>query len=150
MSMPQPLAGITVLDLTQIYNGPYATFLMARAGADIVKIEPPGGEHLRKRETLPDDVVTVPFAMFNANKRSLCLDLKTEAGRAVLRRLAARADVLVENFTPSAMERLGLGADSLMAANPRLIYASSSGYGSSGPYRDYPAMDLAVQAMSGV
>lgn len=148
--MPQPLAGITVLDLTQIYNGPYATFLMARAGADIVKIEPPGGEHLRKRETLPDDVVTVPFAMFNANKRSLCLDLKTDTGRAVLRRLAARADVLVENFTPSAMERLGLGAESLMAANPRLIYASSSGYGSTGPYRDYPAMDLAVQAMSGV
>ncbi|MBN9412255.1 MAG: CoA transferase [Burkholderiales bacterium] len=145
-----PFGGMVVLDLTQIYNGPYATFLMARAGATVIKIEPPGGEHLRKRVSGERQAVTVPFAMLNANKQSVCLDLKTEAGRKVFLSLVEKADVVVENFTPSAMERLGLGADTLRALNPRLVYAGSSGYGSSGPYRDYPAMDLAVQAMAGV
>jgi formyl-CoA transferase len=145
-----PFTGMVVLDLTQIYNGPYATFLMARAGATVIKIEPPGGEHLRKRVEGPSQAVTVPFAMLNANKQSICLDLKNDKAREVFLSLVKKADVVVENFTPSAMDRLGLGAAVLREINPRLIYASSSGYGKTGPYRDFPAMDLAVQAMAGV
>ncbi len=143
-----PLSGITVVDLGQIYNGAYATFLMAMAGADVVKIEPPGGEPLRRRAETGTGAL--PFAMLNSNKRKIVLDLKTESGCELLRRMAAEADVLLENFSPATMGDLGLGAESLMAANPRLIYASGSGYGRSGPYRDNLAMDLSVQAISGV
>ena len=146
--MALPLEGVTVLDLSQIYNGPYATFLMAAAGAEVIKVEPPGGESLRRRGVVGG--AALPFAMLNACKRSLVLNLKTEDGKAILRDLARTADVLVENFAPGVMERLGLGCAALQAANPRLIYAQSSGFGSTGPYRDYPAMDLTVQAMAGV
>ena len=121
----QPLAGITVVDLSQIYNGPYATYQMALAGADVIKVEPPGGEPLRKRSAVGG--AALPFAMLNGCKKSVVLDLKTEQGKAALMALSAKADVLVENFAPGVMDRLGLGADVLMAANPRLIYASSSG-----------------------
>lgn len=145
---PLPLAGVTVVDLSQIYNGPYATFLLAAAGADVIKIEPPGGESLRRRGVVGG--AALPFAMLNGFKQSLVLDLKTEDGKAILRDLAAGVDIVVENFAPGVMDRLGLGCDALQAINPRLIYAQSSGYGSSGPYRDYPAMDLTVQAMAGV
>ena len=141
-----PLDGVRVIDLTQVYNGPYATYLMARNGADVIKIEPPGGEHLRKRA----GGSALPFAMLNGNKRSMELDLKTAAGVAAVRKLVASADVVVENFTPGVMARLGLGWEVLRQANPRLIYACSSGYGLEGPYRDYPAMDLSIQAMSGM
>jgi CoA:oxalate CoA-transferase len=147
-SRPLPLAGVTVVDLSQIYNGPYATFLLAAAGAEVIKIEPPGGESLRRRGVVGG--AALPFAMLNGFKKSLVLDLKTEDGKAILRELAAGADIVVENFAPGVMDRLGLGCDALQAINPRLIYAQSSGYGSSGPYRDYPAMDLTVQAMAGV
>ncbi|MCA0240655.1 MAG: CoA transferase [Proteobacteria bacterium] len=146
--MSHAFTGVTVLDLTQIYNGPYATFLMAQAGAEVIKIEPPGGEHLRKRQGASG--AAMPFAMLNANKRTMTLNLKAPAGRDLLLQLVAQADVLVENFAPGVMERLGLSEAVLRAANPRLVYASSSGYGKSGPYRDYPAMDLTVQAMTGV
>ncbi len=146
--MTLPLAGVSVLDLSQIYNGPYATFLLAMAGAEVIKVEPPGGESLRRRGVVGG--AALPFAMLNGCKQSLMLNLKTEDGKALLRQLALTADVLVENFAPGAMERLGLGCASLQAANPRLIYAQSSGFGSTGPYRDYPAMDLTVQAMAGV
>jgi CoA:oxalate CoA-transferase len=143
-----PLTGITVLDLTQIYNGPYATYLMALAGADVVKVEPPSGEHLRQRSA--SGGAALPFAMLNGNKRAVTINLKSSAGHALLCRMAKRADVLVENFAPGTLERLGLGWAVLQAVNPRLIYACGSGYGNDGPYRDYPAMDLTVQAMSGV
>ena len=146
--MALPLDGVTVLDLSQIYNGPYATFLLATAGADVIKVEPPGGESLRRRGVVGG--AALPFAMLNGCKRSLVLNLKTEDGKTILRDLARTADVLVENFAPGVMERLGLGCAALQAANPRLIYAQSSGFGSTGPYRDYPAMDLTVQAMAGV
>ncbi len=147
--MKQPMDGITVVDLTQIFNGPYATFLMAMAGAEVIKIEPPEGEHLRKRQGSAKGAA-MPFAMLNANKKSVTLNLKTDAGKQALMALAAKADVVVENFAPGVMDRLGLSAKVLQELNPRLIYASSTGYGGSGPYRDYPAMDLAVQAMSGL
>mgnify|MGYP001627373930 CR=1 FL=1 len=146
--MSQPMDGVTVLDLTQIYNGPYATFLLAQAGADVIKIEPPGGEHLRKRQGVSG--AAMPFAMLNANKRAMTLDLKTGRGRELLFELVRKADVVIENFAPGVMERLGVGAEALREANPRLIYASGTGFGLSGPYRDFPAMDLTVQAMAGV
>jgi crotonobetainyl-CoA:carnitine CoA-transferase CaiB-like acyl-CoA transferase len=136
------------VDLGQIYNGPYATFLMARAGAKVIKIEPLGGENMRRRGVVGGAML--PFAMLNANKNFATLNLKTERGKTLLRRMVGRADVLLENFAPGVMDRLGLGPQTLMAEYPRLIYAASSGYGWSGPYRDYPAMDLTVQAMSGV
>lgn len=145
---PGPLSGVTVLDLGQIYNGPYATFLMAMAGADVIKIEPPGGENLRRRTVVGGGAL--PFAMLNSNKRCLVLDLKSESGRELLQELVRKADVLLENFAPGVLTRLGVGYEALSAINPRLIYASGSGYGLSGPYRDYPAMDLTVQAMAGV
>ena len=146
--MALPLDGVTVIDLSQIYNGPYATFLMANAGATVIKIEPHGGESLRRRGVVGG--AALPFAMLNGCKQSLALDLKAEEGKEILRSLVQDADVLVENFAPGVMQRLGLGADALQAINPRLVYAQSSGFGSSGPYRDYPAMDLTVQAMAGV
>ena len=118
------------------------------AGASVVKIEPPGGESLRRRGVVGG--AALPFAMLNGCKESLQLDLKSEAGKDVLRDLVRTADVVVENFAPGVMDRLGLGFDALLAINERLVYAQSSGYGSSGPYRDYPAMDLTVQAMAGV
>src|SRR5215212_4074354 len=145
---PYPLAGITVIDLSQIYNGPYATFLCAQAGADVIKVEPKGGEHLRRRGVVGG--AALPFAMLNANKRSVSLDLKNPQGRDLLIEMVKRADVLVENFAPGVMERLSLGVEAMHKINPRLDYAQSSGYGQEGLYRDYPAMDLTVQAMSGV
>ena len=143
-----PLSGITVIDLSHVYNGPYATFLMAMAGAEVIKVEPQQGEHLRSRGDMGG--AALPFAMLNSNKKSVTLNLKTEKGRELLRELAARADILVENFAPGVTDRLGIGPDDLLKINPRLIYGSSSGYGKSGPYRDYPAMDLVMQAMCGV
>src|SRR5437763_9169299 len=145
---PYPLAGVTVIDLSQIYNGADATFLGAQAGADGIKVEPKGGEHLRRRGVVGG--AALPFAMLNANKRSVSLDLKNPQGRDLLTEMVRRADVLVENFAPGVMERLGLGVEPMHAINPRLVYAQSSGYGQDGLYRDYPAMDLTVQAMSGV
>lgn len=144
----QPLSGITVIDLSHVYNGPYATLLLALAGARVVKVEPRDGEHLRSRGDMGG--AAMAFAMLNSNKQAVTLNLKTEPARALLREMVARADILVENFAPGVMDRLGLGAADLQAINPRLIYGSSSGYGKSGPYRDYPAMDLVMQAMSGV
>lgn len=144
----QPLAGITVIDLSQIYNGPYATFLMAAAGARVIKVEPPGGEPLRKRGVVGG--AALPFAMLNGNKDAIVLDLKTPEGLAALTELVRGADVLVENFAPGTTARLGIDADAMQAVNPRLIYASSTGFGVDGPYRTYPAMDLTVQAMAGI
>ena len=146
--MSLPLDSLVIVDLSQIYNGPYATFLLAMAGATVIKVEPPGGEPLRRRGVVGG--AALPFAMLNGNKQAVVLDLKSEAGKSALRDLAKGADVLVENFAPGTMDRLGVGCASLTALNPRLIYAASSGFGSDGPYRDYPAMDLTIQAMSGV
>lgn len=143
-----PLDGVTVIDLSHVYNGPYATFLMAMAGANVIKVEPFQGEHLRSRGDMGG--AALPFAMLNSNKKPVTLNLKTEKGRELLRELVQRADILVENFAPGVMDRLGLGADALHKINPRLVYGSSSGYGKDGPYRDYPAMDLVMQAMCGV
>ena len=142
----RPLAGVTVLDLGQIYNGPYCGYLLAMAGARVVKVEPPGGEGMRGRGAV---IASYPFMMLNGNKETVTLNLKSAAGRDLLRRLAARADVLLENFSPGTLDRHGVGSAALREINPRLIYAASTGFGRGGPHRDYLAMDITVQAMTG-
>src|SRR5207244_1512615 len=122
---------------------------MAKAGADVIKIEPPHGEPLRRRAP-PGKSTTFPIAMLNSNKRAITLNLKHERGRDLLFRMAEKGDVLLENFAPGIMDRLDVGWSVLHAINPRLIYASGSGYGLSGPDRDNLAMDLTIQAVSGL
>jgi crotonobetainyl-CoA:carnitine CoA-transferase CaiB-like acyl-CoA transferase len=144
-----PLAGVVVLDFGQVYQGPYASMLMAKAGADVIKIEPPQGEPLRRRAP-PGISTTFPIAMLNGNKRAITLNLKDARGVVLLKQIAAKGDVLLENFAPGVMDRLGVGWSVLHEINPRLIYATGSGYGLSGPDRDNLAMDLTIQAFSGM
>src|SRR3954451_6934628 len=142
MTLPnRPLAGVTVLDFGQVYQGPYATLLMAQAGADVIKIEPPQGEPLRRRAS-PGKSTTFPIAMLNSNKRAITLNLKDDRGRELLFCMVKKADVLLENFAPGVMDRLGVGWSVLHDINPRLVYATGSGYGITGPDRDNLAMDL--------
>ncbi len=143
-----PLAGLLVLDFGQVYQGPYAGLLMAKAGATVVKIEPPRGEPLRVREAVGGGA-SLPLAMLNSNKRAITLNLKSPRGVELLKAMTRKADVLLENFAPGVMDRLGVGPAALMAENPRLIYASATGYGLSGPERDNLAMDITIQAASG-
>jgi len=144
-----PLAGVTVIDLTQIYQGPYATFLMAKAGADVIKIEPVLGEPTRIRAKVSGGA-SLPMAMLNVNKKGITLNLKSQRGKEMFKELIGRADILVENFAPGVMDRLGLGWDVLHAINPKLIYGTGTGYGISGPDRDNLAMDVTIQASSGI
>ncbi|HEX3954016.1 MAG TPA: CoA transferase [Stellaceae bacterium] len=144
-----PLAGLVVLDFGQIYQGPYATLLLAKNGADVIKIEPPHGEPLRRRAA-PGKHATLPVAMLNQNKRAVTLNLKHPRGRQMLFDMAKRADVLLENFAPGTMDDLGTGWSVLHEINPRLIYATGTGFGISGPDRDNLAMDLTIQAASGI
>jgi crotonobetainyl-CoA:carnitine CoA-transferase CaiB-like acyl-CoA transferase len=146
---PLPLEGITVLDLGQIYNGPYASFLLATNGARVIKVEPPSGENMRRRGSVGAGAM-LPFAMLNSCKEFVTINLKSDQGKDLLRQLVRKADILIENFAPGVMDRLGVGPERLMAENPRLVYAAGTGYGWTGPYRDKLAMDLTVQAMSGV
>jgi crotonobetainyl-CoA:carnitine CoA-transferase CaiB-like acyl-CoA transferase len=145
------LQGLSVLDLTRMLPGPFCTQLLADMGADVIKVEEPTtGDPTRHSAPLQGDTGAL-FLLVNRNKRSLGLDLKTTDGRALLLRLVERADVLVESFRPGVMDRLGLGYHDVLAArNPRLIYASLSGFGQSGPYRDRPGHDLNYLALAGV
>src|ERR1700709_2449415 len=147
--LPLPLAGVTVIDFGQIFQGSYASLLMAKAGANVIKIEPPHGEPLRQRAP-PGRNSTLRFAMLNANKRGITLNLKSARGRELLLTMVRRADVLLENFAPGAMDALGVGWSVLHEVNPRLIYATGTGYGISGPDKGNLAMDLTVQAASGI
>ena len=145
----QPLSGVVVLDFGQVYNGPYCGFLLAQAGARVIKVESLIGETLRARGQTSGS--SYPFALLNSNKESLTLNIKSPQGQALLKRLAARVDVVFENFAPGTMDKYGIGAEALRAENPRLIYASSTGYGvASGPYREFLGMDITLQAMTGV
>ncbi len=149
---PQPaaLAGIKVVELGQLIAGPFAAKTLADFGAEVVKIEPPGaGDPLRKWRLLKDGT-SVWWQVQSRNKRSLALDLRTPEGQDVVRRLAAEADVLIENFRPGAMEGWNLGPEALMAANPRLIVLRISGYGQTGPYRDRPGFGVVAEAMGGL
>ena len=146
--MEQPLAGVTALDFGQIYNGPYCGFLLAQAGARVIKVESPLGEPLRSRGE--PSTASYPFALLNAGKEGITLNIKSAAGQAALKRLAREVDVVLENFAPGTMDRYGIGASALRQENPRLIYAAGTGYGGTGPHRDYLGMDLTIQAMSGI
>jgi len=143
----RPLDGMLVLDLGQVYNGPYCGLLLGFMGARVLKIESPEGDVVRRRKR---NVEPYPLVALNSNKESVVIDLKQPEGKALFLGLVRKADVVIENFAAGVMDRLGLGWDVLHAENPRLVYGTSTGFGLSGPYRNLPAMDLTVQAMSGI
>jgi len=145
-----PLAGLKVVELGQLIAGPFAARTLADFGADVVKIEPPaGGDPLRQWRLIKDGT-SVWWQAQSRNKRSLALDLRQGEAQDIVRRLAAEADVLIENFRPGAMEGWGLGPDALLAANPALVMLRISGYGQSGPYRDRPGFGMVAEAMGGL
>ncbi len=151
---PAPLAGVRVLDLTNVLAGPFACHQLAHLGAEVIKVEAVGhGDLARNLGSDPDlsaRGMGISFLAQNAGKRSLTLNLKDPRGKEVLQRLVTQADVLVENFRPGVMDRLGLGYAALKADNPRLIYCAISGFGQDGPWADRPAYDQIVQGASGV
>jgi len=148
--MPGPLDGVVVLDLTWILAGPFCTMMLADMGAEVIKIERPGiGDGARGTGPFVDGD-SAYFMSINRNKKAVAIDLQHPKGKDLFLRLVERADVLVENFTPGTMERLGLGYEVLRERNPRLIYCAISGFGHTGPYRDRPALDVIVQGMSGL
>lgn len=148
--LPMPLEGITVLDATQVMAGPYCTLLLADMGADVIKVEKPNGDDSRRIGPPFIGGESAAYLGINRNKRSLVLDLQTDAGVNAFKRLAAQADVVAENFRPGTMARLGLGPDNLRADHPELIYVSISGFGQTGPYASRPGYDLVAQGMSGM
>ena len=148
MTTATPLAGLTVLDFGQVYNGPYCGFLLAQAGARVIKVESPTGESLRGRSGTAKP--GFPFRMFNSAKECITANIKHPDGRQLIKDLVPQVDVVLENFSPGTLADNGLGSDVLCELNPRLIYAAGTGYGGSGPYRDYLGMDITLQAMSGV
>jgi CoA:oxalate CoA-transferase len=144
-----PLSGTRVVDLTRILAGPFCSVLLADMGADVIKIEPPGeGDPIRQQGTIVHGLSWY-FAQFNRNKKSVTLDLYADEGKAILARLLERADVLVENYRPGVLDRMGFGEARLRALNPDLIVCGINGYGSTGPYAERPAFDFIAQAMSG-
>ena len=147
---PGPLAGLLVVDFSRVLAGPFATLMLADLGARVVKVERPGqGDDARGYGPFADGR-SLYFARVNRGKESVALDLKDPADLQVARALAARADVLVENYRPGVMQRLGLGPTALLALNPRLVYCSVSGFGHTGPWSQRPAYDAVVQGMSGI
>src|ERR1700734_2744023 len=145
-----PLSGITVVDLSRILAGPYCTMLMAEMGARVIKVEPPGkGDDAREYGPFKNGVSTY-FASINRGKESSALDLKAKGDQDIFHRLLAKADVIVENFRPGTMEKLGYGWEVLHPRYPRLIYAAASGFGHTGPYSRHPAYDMVVQGLGGV
>lgn len=151
MEMSGPLAGIRVLDLTRVLAGPYCTMFLGDLGAEVVKIEEPRmGDDTRGWGPPFAGGESAYFLAINRNKKSVAIDLKTEEGAEIVRRLAQVSDILVENFRPGTMDRLGLGEKTLRSLNPRLIYASLSAFGPDGPMKDWPGYDLIVQAWGGL
>ncbi len=142
----QALDDTKIISLAQIYNGPYCALMLQFLGGEVIKVEPPGGEQLRSNDA--DEAPA--FIMLNSSKKSVTLNLKSDRGKELFKELVQDADVLVENYRVGTMDRLGLGYETLREINPGLIYAHGSGYGESGPYTDYPAMDFTIQAMSGI
>ncbi len=144
-----PLSRLLVLDLTQFLAGPYAAQIFGDLGARVIKIEPPGGEMTRAIAPHFVKGESAYYLAVNRNKESLAIDLKTERGRAIMLDLVRRADIVLENFRPGVAARLGLGYETLKAANPKIVVCAISGFGQTGPYRDRPAYDIVAQAMSG-
>ncbi len=148
--MQKPLAGVKVLDLTRVLAGPYCTMLLRELGAEVIKVELPGkGDDARGFGPFKEGK-SVYFLSLNRDKQSISLNLKMEKGKEILRRLVTQVDILIENFRPGTMEKLGLGYEELKKLNSRLIYAASSGFGHSGPDSKKPAYDMLVQAMGGM
>jgi crotonobetainyl-CoA:carnitine CoA-transferase CaiB-like acyl-CoA transferase len=143
-----PLAGIRIIDLTSVMMGPYATMLLGDYGADVIKVESPDGDVMRYAAPMRHPMMGAMYLQGNRNKRSIVLDLKKPGGREALLRLASTADVFVHNVRPAAMGRLKLGADDLLAINPRLVYASLHGFGETGPYAGRPAYDDLIQGLT--
>jgi crotonobetainyl-CoA:carnitine CoA-transferase CaiB-like acyl-CoA transferase len=148
-SKDQPLNGIRVLDLTQFLSGPFATQVLADLGADIIKLEPPQGDPIRAVPPHFVDENSVYYLCINRNKRTVAVDMKVVQGRELVKRLALSSDIVMENFRPGVLDRLGLSADALREEKPSLIWCSISGFGQDGPYRNKPAYDMIVQALSG-
>jgi crotonobetainyl-CoA:carnitine CoA-transferase CaiB-like acyl-CoA transferase len=148
------LEGVRVIDLTNVLAGPFCCYQLAQLGGDVLKVEVPGsGDLARQLGADPDlnkRLMGASFLAQNAGKRSMTINLKTPAGKEVFRRLTATADVIVENFRPGVMDRLGLGYDALKQVKPSLIYCAISGFGQSGPLKDNPAYDQIVQGLSGI
>ncbi len=144
-----PLTGIRVLDLTRIISGPYCTSILADMGAEVIKIEAPGEGDPIRRQGVVRDGLSWYFANYNRNKRSVTLDLYSAEGKEILRQLIPRCDVVIENYRPGIMEKMGFGDEALKALRPDIIHCSINGFGTSGPYRDRPAFDFIAQAMSG-
>jgi crotonobetainyl-CoA:carnitine CoA-transferase CaiB-like acyl-CoA transferase len=149
---PGALAGTVVVDFSQLAQGPFATQILGDLGAEIIKVESPAGDWMRgfSLQNAYAGGMSVSFITYNRNKRSIVLDLKSPDGLALARSLVERADVVVENFRPGVMERLGLGYESLAALNPRIVYCASVGYGQDGPYAGRPGQDLLVQSLAGL
>lgn len=148
--MSMALEGLVVLDLTNFLSGPYCTMLLGDMGADVIKVERPGaGDDARRMPPFVDGR-SAPFCLWNRNKRSIALDMKDAGDAALLRRLADRADVLVENFRPGVLDRAGLSWEALRERNPRLVYASISGFGRTGPWAQHGGLDMMAQGMSGL
>ena len=148
--MAGSLAGIRVIDLTTIYSGPIAASILGDQGADVIKVEAPAGDAMRRPFRLSRNGLSGSFAMMNRNKRAIVVDLSGDEGKDVLRRLAASADVVMENFRPGVMDRLGLGFEDLRKDNPRLVFASINGVGPAGPYSKRRVYDAVIQAISGI
>jgi crotonobetainyl-CoA:carnitine CoA-transferase CaiB-like acyl-CoA transferase len=146
--MSQPLAGLRIIELANFIAGPLAGTLLADMGADVIKIEPPKGDMGRAMPPRSHDE-SVSFVALNRNKRSLVLDLKQPAARDILLKLAAKSDAVVEAYRPGALEKMGLGATDMKAANPRIVYTSVSGFGQTGPYRRRAGVNLIIEAFSG-
>jgi crotonobetainyl-CoA:carnitine CoA-transferase CaiB-like acyl-CoA transferase len=144
-----PLDGVRVLDLTAIVSGPVATMMLGDQGADVIKIEPPQGD-LMRQFGVKHRGMSASFLSCNRSKRSLCVDLKTDAGIEIVKKLAATADVLVQNFRPGAIERMGLGEETVRALRPNIIFVSISGFGESGPYAHQRVYDPVIQALCGL
>lgn len=145
-----PLAGLKVIDLTQVLSGPFATMWLATMGAEVIKIENPKSPDVTRNYAPLTNGVSAYFPTVNHNKKCITLNLKAPEGKELLKELVKDADVLVENFRPGVMDRLGVGYAVLKEINPRLIYASISGYGTYGPYKDRPGYDVIAQGMSGL
>src|SRR5919199_966874 len=147
---PRPLDGIRVFDLSRLIFGPFCTQILADMGADVIKVEPHTGDQARRSGTVFINGESASFLARNRNKRSIILDLRQPAAREAAHRLVQRSDILVHNFRPGVMARLGLDSKRVRELNPRLIYCALSGYGQSGPRADWPGQDLLIQAMSGI
>lgn len=149
--MASALEGIKVLDFTQVYSGPFCTLMLKNLGADIIKVERPGsGDLTRNDYPHTEGLEGGAYIILNRGKKSVTINLKTDKGCNLCKELVKKVDVLVENFSPGTMEKLGMSSQEMCAINPTLIYASLSAYGQTGPYRDYPGFDPVAQAMGGM